>query len=212
MSTRNSLLFGGLLMVCVSAASVEADINVGLSLDQDGLKGFYLAIGEHYQSPQKEIVVVRGQVTDEELPVAFIIASAAGVDVSSVVKLRVGGKSWMEISLHFNLSSKVFYVPLVRDPGPPYGKAYGHFKNKAGRESKKVRLTDVEIIDWANLRFLSEYHSCSPEEIVKSRKAGHNFATISKELKAKADKRTEKSRVAAKDKIKKEGKGKGKER
>ena len=74
MSTRNSLLFGGLLMVCVSAASIEADINVGLSLDQDGLKGFYLAIGEHYQSPQKKIVVVRGQVTDEELPVAFIIA------------------------------------------------------------------------------------------------------------------------------------------
>ena len=38
MGTRSSLLFGGLLMVCVSAASVEADINVGLSLDQDGLK------------------------------------------------------------------------------------------------------------------------------------------------------------------------------
>ena len=65
MGTRSSLLFGVLLMVCVSVVSVEADINVGLSFDQDGLKGFHLAIGEHYQSPQKEIVVVRGQVTDE---------------------------------------------------------------------------------------------------------------------------------------------------
>lgn len=208
MGTRISLLFGALLMVCVSAASVEADINVGLSLDQDGLKDFHLAIGEHYQSPQKEIVVVRRQVADEELPVAFIIASAAGVDVPAVVKLRVGGKSWMEISLHFDLSPSVFYVPLARDPGPPYGKAYGHFKDKAGKKSKKVRLTDTEIIDWANLRFLSEFHHCSPDEIVKSRQSGHNFITISKDLKTKADKRREKSQIADKDKVEKKGKGK----
>ena len=208
MVTRISLVLSLLLMVCVSVASAETDVKVDVSLDQDGLKSFHLAIGERYQSPQKEIVVVRKQVTDEELPVAFIIAEAAGVGVPAVVKLRIGGMSWMEISLHFDLSPSVFYVPLARDPGPPYGKAYGHFKNKANKKSKKIQLTDTEIIDWANLRFLSEYHHCSPDEIVKSRKAGHGFVAISKGLKTKAIKQREKSQSAEKDKTKQKGKGK----
>ena len=150
------------------------------------------------------MTVVRGQIGEEELPVAFILASAAGVDLPAIVKLRVGGMSWLDITLHFGLNPRVFYVPLERDPGPPYGKAYGHFKHKDHEKSEKVHMTDAEIVDWANLRFLSEYYHCSPDEVVKSRQAGRNFVTISTELRSKADK----SQTEARDKNEKKEKGK----
>ena len=208
MAKRTSLLLSMVLIACLSATSVNAGVNVGVSFDKDGLSSFQLAIGDHYQAPQREIVAVRGQLSDEEMPVVFIIASGAGVTIPAVLKLRAKGMSWMDINVHFGLSPNVFYVPLDNDPGPPYGKAYGHFKNKKGKKAKKIHLTDREIIDWANLRFLSEYHHTSPAKIIKSKKSGHNFVTISKNLKAEAKKQREKSQRVDKPKSKQKGKGK----
>jgi hypothetical protein len=48
------------MLIFPIAQRAAADVQVGLSVGEDGIKGFYLAIGEHYQVPEKEIVVVPG--------------------------------------------------------------------------------------------------------------------------------------------------------
>ena len=193
----------GLTIVCMivlaSTSKAHAGVDVGISVDEDGIKGFYLAIGEHYRVPEREVVVVRERnVPDEELPVVFFLARHASVEPASLVKLRLGGMSWMDITLHLNLSPSIFYVAFDRAPGPPYGKAWGHFRKHKKARWGEIRLPDADIVNIVNLKFVSEKYGYSPAEVVKMRARGDRFAAIHKQAKAGKGKPTKgKQSVAA---------------
>ncbi|RKX21595.1 MAG: hypothetical protein DRP45_12170, partial [Candidatus Zixiibacteriota bacterium] len=175
---RSVVTFLAVLLISLSftGGSSQAEVDVGLSLDSDGIKGFYLSIGEHYNVPEKQVIIIKEKkIPDEELPVVFFLAGEAGMPPDAVIKLRLGGKSWMEIALQFGLTAKVFYVPIKGDPGPPYGKAYGHFKKHKKEKWGSLRLADDDIINFVNLRFVSSHHGLTPEEVIKMRAKGTAF-------------------------------------
>jgi len=201
-------LFLTTLLLSLLISSVSAGVDIGLSIDQDGVKGFYLAIGDHYGVAEKEIVIVRKQnVPDEELPVVFFIARHAEVKPTVLIKMRLSGKSWMDIALHFGLTAEHFYTPL-KNPGPPYGKAWGHFKKKKQTEWKSIRLTDSEITASVNLNFISIHYGYSPDEVATMRSAGKYFVSINSEIKKK--KHNPAKPIAKKKNINKKLNGKGK--
>ena len=69
-------LFITVLLAVGLFGSSRAGIDIGISADESGIKDFYLAIGDHYKQPEKEIIVVRERgIPDEELPVVFYLAS-----------------------------------------------------------------------------------------------------------------------------------------
>jgi hypothetical protein len=85
----------------------------------------------------------------------------------------------MDITLRFGLSPEIYYVPVrVEVKGPPYGKAYGYYKNKPRKEWGKIVLKDADVINFVNLRFISEYHGYPPGEVIKMRSAGKNFVVV----------------------------------
>jgi hypothetical protein len=192
----------------------KADVDFGISVGDEGIRGFYLAIGEHFQVETKKIVVAREKkIPDEDMPVVFFIAGKAGVGPEAIIKLRLGGKSWMDITFHYGLTAEIFYVPLKKDPGPPYGKAWGHFKNRKKTDWKSVRFTDVEVVNFVNLKFMSEHYGYSPDEVVKMRSGGKNFITINAEIKKnKGQAKKEAKKIAAQSEDKPESKGKGKKK
>lgn len=171
------------------AGTSKADLSVGLSIGDGGIKGFYLAIGEHYKVAEKDVIVLKKQkVPDEELPVVFYLSNRAYVTPAAIIKLRLSGKSWMDITFHYGLTAEVFYVPVKEVSGPPYGKAYGHFKNKKKTEWRKIRFSDAEIVNFVNLKFISEHYDYSPDEVIKMRSGGKGFVAINGEIKSKKDK------------------------
>ena len=179
-----SCAVAAMLALVLVAPQTNAGVSLGVSADQDGIKGFYLAIGEQYRVPEREVVVVRERnIPDDELPVVFFLASHANVEPGVIVKLRLGGESWMDIALHYKLSPEIFYVHFDRDPGPPYGRAWGYFHNRERREWGKIRLADDDIVNVVNLKFISERYGYEPDEIVKHRARGENFVAIHKEAK-----------------------------
>lgn len=195
------------LGLLLAAGSINAGVDIGLSIDKDGIKGFYLAIGDHYSVSEKVIVEVRQQkIPDDDLPVVFFLARNARVKPGVIIKLRLSGKSWMEIALHFGLSAEIFYVPLAK-PGPPYGKAWGHAK-KRHKEREAMRLTDIEIVASVNLRFISDHYGYPPDEIAKLRREGKSFISINSEVKKKKGRAT--NSLVKKEKSKAKSKGKGK--
>lgn len=197
------------LFLVFAAGSTKADVSIGVSADNDGIKSFYLSIGEQYRVPEKEIVVIREKkIPDEELPVVFFIAQQARVEPGLVVKLRLEGKSWMDITLHYGLSPAIYYVAFAKDPGPPYGKAWGHYKNRKKDEWKTVRLGDTDIINFVNIKFMSERYGYSPDEVIKMRNKGESFVLVNSKIK-KQSKQHANSDNSGKDKSKK-GKGKDK--
>jgi hypothetical protein len=201
-------LFGLLFGV---AGQARGDVNIGVSIGEEGLKAFYFAIGAYYRVPEKEVVIIRERrIPDQEIPVVLFIAARAKVAPGVVVNLRLRGKTWMDITLHFGLTPEVYYVPVKTEvKGPPYGKAYGHYKkNKSKQDWKKVTLSNDDVINLVNLRFISEYHRCPPEEVIKMRSEGRKFVAINDGF--KKDKGKGKESKEQGDENKSKGKGKGK--
>ena len=200
------------LFVFVAVCANATQVNMGVSIGEEGLRGFYLAVGDYYRVPEREVIIIRERrIPDEEIPVVLFIAARARVAPSVVIDLRLGGRSWMDITLHFKLNPEIYYVPVKAEvKGHPYGKAYGYYKKRPKEEWRKIVLSNDEIINLVNLRFISEYHHCAPEDVIRMRADGKNFVVINDEVKKGKAKEKEKGPKDNDKGPKENGKGKGK--
>jgi hypothetical protein len=196
------ILFFGLI-----TQNSYADINIGLTVGDEGIEEFHLSICSHYGVQEDNVVKIRKRsIPDDELVVVFFLAKHASVAPMIIVDLRLKGKSWFDISAKFGLSTEIYYVQFDRDPGPPYGNAYGHFKNKPKKHWHKINFDDDDIINIVNLKFLTTRYKCSPEDVIKLRKQKISFANINANLK----KSKEQKKMVSKSANKKQSGNKGK--
>lgn len=214
MSNRSLFIFVALisLMFLGLTGHAETDFDLDISIGDNGLKGFYLSIGEHYRVPQREVIIIKERgIPDDEIPVVIFIAKRAHVAPVEIIDLRLHGRSWSFITLHFGLSPEIYYVPVKTEvKGPPYGRALGYYKNKPRKEWKKIVLRDDDVINLVNLKFISEYHGYQPEEVIKIREHGKDFVVINDEFKKEKIKKGEKEEKSeGHGKEKKDHNGKG---
>jgi hypothetical protein len=201
------------VFVAMCANAQQAKVG-GVSIGEEGLRSFTFAVGDYFRVPEREVIHIRERrIPDEEIPAVLFIAARARVAPSVVIDLRLGGRSWMDITLHFKLNPEIYYVPVEGEvKGPPYGKAYGYYKNKSRKDWGKIVLSNPEIVNLVNLRFISEYHRFPPEEVIRLRADGKNFVVINdevqkrkekeKDLKGKEKESREKEKVEGKGKVK----------
>ena len=157
-------------------------LDAGISLGPEGIRGFHLAVSQYFKVPEPEVVVWKQKrIADEELPVVFFLAQRARVAPAAIVDLRLAGKSWMDVVVHYKLGTDIFQVPVTKVDGPPYGRAYGYWK-KRGSEPTRLILKDSEVVDLVNLRFLSEHYRCPADDVVAARSRGANFIAINTDL------------------------------
>jgi len=204
------------LLVLSSVGSLDpshAQVNLGVSIGEDRLRGFYLGVGEYFRVPEREVIVIRERrIPVEEVPVVFFIAQKARVEPATVVNLRLSGRSWLDITIRYGLSPEIYYVPVpVVVEGPPYGKALGHFKNKPKKEWKTIVLSDHDVVNLVNLKFVSGHYGHPPEEVIKWRSQGKDFVGINHEIRKEKGRgrQKEKGHETARENQKGGGKGKG---
>ena len=54
------LIFSFLLaLVLTPLERTEAAVNIGVSIGEEGLRGFYLAVGDYFRVPEREVIIVR---------------------------------------------------------------------------------------------------------------------------------------------------------
>ncbi len=182
---RTLAFFVGLALAQGAAAQVRS-VDVGLSISDGRLREFYLAIGDHYGvAPQRAVDLRdRYRCADEDVPVVYFIAARAHVEPSAVISLRIQRMSWLDIAFHYHLTPDIFFVPVSAEPvGPPYGHAYGYYRKYGpSRNWKKVALSDREVVDLVNLRFMSEHYRMSPEAVMAMRAREGKFVVINDEI------------------------------
>ena len=208
---RTVLLFLSLIILSLGSPipKAEASVDLGISIGDEGLRGFYLAVGDYYRVPQREVIIIRERgIPYEEMPVVLFIAGRARIAPEIIVDLRLRGMSWMDITFRFGLTPEIYYVPVR--VGPPYGKAYGYYMNKPKKEWGKIVFKDSEIINLVNLKFISEHYKYSPKEVIKMREKDKNFVVINDEIKKGKKEHKVKDKRQEKEKHKGKGKGKGK--
>ncbi len=165
--------------------SGHAQVNVGVSIGEEGLRGFYLAVGEYYRVPQREVVIVKERrIPPEEIPVVFFIAQKARISPAVVIDLRLRGKSWWDISIHYGLGPEIYYVPIPAHVkvGPPYGKAYGYYKTRPKEKWRTIVLNDADVVNLVNLKFVSEHYRRPPDEVIQLRSRGKDFLVINHDI------------------------------
>lgn len=205
------------LSVCGLSERAEARVDIGVTIGDEGIRDFYFSVGDYYRVPEREVIIIRERrIPDEEIPVVLFLAKRGGVPFARVIEMRRSGLAWIDITLRLGLSPEIFYVPVTIVSGPPYGKAYGHFKKKHKNEWRTIRLSDDDVINFVNLKFISDYHGYAPERVIEMRSKGKNFIAINDEVKkVKGNKEKHKKEEKEdkeewkKEKHKDKGKGKG---
>lgn len=183
---KRCLMTAALVGAVCGAAAWGAQVDLGLAVSDGRLRSFYIAVGDHFRVAPRAVLDLRTRyrLLDDELPVIYFLAARANVGPQVVVDVRLGKRSWFEVAVHLGLSPEIFFVAVHQERiGPPYGNAYGYYrKHGTAGEWRKIVLTDREVIDLVNLRFLSEYHGLAPDEIMVLRGRHTSFVRIHDEI------------------------------
>jgi hypothetical protein len=138
---------------------------------------FYAAIENYFKVSEDQIKACQQQnIAEEEIPVVFFIAQRGSVDPNAVLTVRSEGLNWMQTAYHFHLNPRIFFEPLPANvlARTPYEKSYGYYKG----HSSRINLSDADITNWVNLKFLTEHYGYDPQEIIQMRSAGKSFRDI----------------------------------
>ena len=170
-----------LLAGCMCGSLNAENFDVGISGSDRGISGFSLSIGDYYRVPTREIIMIERYLPEEDISVIYFLARHSHRTPQYISQLRLNGMSWWNISIHLGLDPRTLYiVDSRRHSGPPYGKAYGYYK-----EGKSHRLNDAEIVDLVNVKFLSSYHGVSVDDVIDRRARGQHYMHIDDDYRMK---------------------------
>ncbi len=138
---------------------------------------YYSGIENYFRLTKSDLADNLGHgVEEEEVPVALFIARRAGLEPDAVWSVHDSGLTWMQVAWHFKLNPWIFFTPLPQKAAEktPYEKAYGLYSSRAD----KVSLSDADLVNLVNLKFISEQYNCPPEEVARLRADGKSFREI----------------------------------
>ncbi len=157
-----------------------------------GPDSYYYDVCQYYHVPEQEVIILRERrISDEEIPVVFFLAQRANVAPATIIDMRARGTSWMDISMHFGIGPDVYYVPVAEVPGSAYEGVYSYYRARPREEWNTIHLSDEDVVNFVDLRFVSEHHGYDVPEIMKMRSEGKSFMRINEEVKGRKHGRDE---------------------
>ena len=188
---RNRLLMSGLpVAVVICLATVPSALayepfdylyDVG-AVRSDHQYFLNLAVDNFgYTRADLDPVLPRLRSVDTDLPVAMFLAHQSGEPISAIAGLRAQGNSWSAISGRLRVAPSVMFAGIERDPGPPYGKAWGYWK----KNPKTVRLSDNDIAGLVQIQVGSRWARMSPYEMARARGQGKKVSVLVGEKKGR---------------------------
>jgi hypothetical protein len=168
-----ALVLGFGLALSLAPASAGVDIDFGAAVHVGDRSDLYVSISSRYfERDRATVATVYGRYADpDDAAVALFVSSHSGRSPDSIHDLRLRGLGWWEIGAMYGVPIDAWYVPVPRDPGPPYGKAYGHWKKHKNR-SKRYVLRDAEVRHLVAVRMIHEYYGVPVEVAMQWRADG----------------------------------------
>lgn len=145
------------------------------SVNSDNQWFLHLAVGDYgYPRTVIEPVLPRLRYVESDLPVVLFLARESGRSVNFIVDLRSQGLSWSVIFGRVGVPYDVLFVGIDRDPGPPYGRAWGHWR----KHPKKYRFSDAEICGLVNVQTAHHVSGLSSFDVARARGQGKSCASL----------------------------------
>jgi hypothetical protein len=179
---RPASAFGFMAASCIllAAAVVPAraalfnDVALDLGLQDDAR--VFLNVANAYFAPPPTVAVDllrRSPVPEDDFPVILFLARASKRPPEEILKQRLDYTSWSDIMARRNVSPAVLFAGIERDPGPPYGKAWGYWRKHP--KGEKIRLRDRDVADLVKLQIASRSQRVSPYTLVAERNKGNTI-------------------------------------
>jgi len=223
MNARNLTLSGtltGLVLILTIGYTTPTyagiDVSLGATVQLGDDTEVYLAVSSQYYDQDESSVRRwdRQYKDSDDLAVALFISRHAHKSPEHVYGMRAKGLSWWEISMRLGVPTEAWFVPVKKDPGPPYGKAYGHWKKNGKKSPGKMNLSDADAQNLVAVRMLHEYYGVSVEVAMDWRSSGRDLKNITAGEYRKRHGKSDKGRVAGASMSPgghgNQGKGKGK--
>lgn len=171
-------LTGAVVAVVVMGLSPVAagfDVSFGADVAVDDDTRLFFSISSRYFDRDVRTIESYSQryfPDPDDLSVALFLSSRCDKNPDWFFSLRKQGLGWFEIGDRCDVPLDVWFVPVSRDPGPPYGKAYGHWKKHKQRPDSSVVLSDDDCRNLVALRVAHEYYGVSVETAMNWRSSG----------------------------------------
>jgi hypothetical protein len=153
---------------------IDVDFGAAVSVGDD--TDVFLAVSSRHFDRDREVVGTwfgRYERPDD-CTVALFISRHSSASLSKIFGMRREGLSWWGIGVPVD----VWFVPVAVDPGPPYGKAYGHWRKHHADPRHRFTLGDGEVRDLVSVRVLHDYYGIEPAVAMKIRSGGGNIRTL----------------------------------
>jgi hypothetical protein len=167
----------------VAAAGVSAspavagdafyDASLALQISDDAR--FFLNVTNRYYGSSQQAVTVLNRCPNPgaDFPVVMFLAQVSGRRPDAVLSLRLKRIPWSEVMVRLQVPPDRLFAGLDRDPGPPYGHAWGHWKEHKRRGAKEpYTIDDVMVQDLVRLQVASGALRVNPFSIVAERQRG----------------------------------------
>jgi hypothetical protein len=156
------------IAACILACSASADTTVDVRVGTSGFE-FGFLYSDYYGADERVVREHTEWLSESDFVVALHLARLSGRDLDLLVEWRRGGRSWSDITHRCELTADVYRVELTRDPGPPYGRAWGYWKK---HPKKSIELSDEEIRAFVVLKAMSDFTRKPAAEIVRLQNEG----------------------------------------
>ena len=204
----------GLTLVCFGLAFAPAkaglDVSFGGSVPVGDDANLFFSISSRYFDRDVRVIEDWGRryyPNPDDLSVALFLDRYCGKGPEFYFGLRKEGLGWLEISNRCHVSPDVFFVPVARDPGPPYGKAYGYWKKHKQNPKNALVLKDADVRNLVAVRMAHEYYGVPVETAMQWRSSGKDVRTV---MNGEYRKRHGNAQKAEAGGEKRKGKGNGK--
>jgi hypothetical protein len=127
----------------------------------------FAGLAQQYGVPASEVAAIHQDgIPVSEVSVVLFIAARAHVVPDEVVGLRRSGMTWLDITLHYNLSPGIFYVPIEREAAPAFDSVFLEFSVWPRWRWHSIVWHDWDFIAAANFGFYCTYWGVTPEVVV----------------------------------------------
>lgn len=173
------LALGAWLAAGPATAGVDIDFGAAVPVGDDG--ALFLSVSSRYfdrDRAQVEDWSRRWYRDPDDLAVALFVGRHCDRDPEFIFSLRKEGVGWFEIANRCRVPVDAFFVPVEREPGPPYGKAYGHWLRNRHDRRHVIVLDDDDVRRLVSARMLHEYYGVPIETAMSWRAGGRNVREV----------------------------------
>lgn len=164
-----------ILLLATATSSAQVD-----SVAADFTPGYLKAVSSYFGVPMK---AAKAALTDglkaDELPVLFLISTNANASLKDAIAKRKDGQPWYKIAEAYGVKTSHFYVHLSKEPiGDGFIKLFKKFEGLSRTEYDMVKLSDVDLINLANLRFMYKHYNYSQHLIMTWRSENESYVVV----------------------------------